>query len=240
MSESRNARIVIMASGEGTTAEAYAHALHSYKDLYPHEIAAVITNKEDAGILHRVERWNREWGFNVAVHVVNNHTHSGGPQGRGQTFEAAKKVSELVREYDADLILTLGFMTIVRNPLINDFGFTPGRHTSMFQARMLNWHPGPLPLTADTMGIGASEVVVDSYRRGKVDHSESSVHVVAPKVDGGPVFAADYVEIYPRDDAAQLFERVKRTEQRNIAANVEKFLGTQRVYNAAQLDGSKH
>src|SRR5689334_16033445 len=83
MSELHRPKIAILASGSGSTAEAYAQSIH--RGEVDHEIGLVVVNDPEAGILDRVKRWNTELGFDVETAVINNKTHPGGPQTRGQT-----------------------------------------------------------------------------------------------------------------------------------------------------------
>jgi hypothetical protein len=45
----------------------------------------------------------------------------------------------------------MGYMKMVRGELIEEYGWLP-HFDSIYQARMSNTHPGPLPETVDTYG----------------------------------------------------------------------------------------
>ncbi len=230
MSELHNPRVAILASGSGSTAEAYAQAIHNGQ--VQHEIGLVIASQPGAGILERVERWNKELGFDVESAVINGNTHPGGRQGRGQTHEESEAITKLIDRCGVDMMATLGYMVIIKEPLIAAYGYIPGEHTSIHQARMVNSHPGPLPLTADTYGNGPAAVVLDAYRRGEIDRSQHTVHVVAPGVDEGPVIAEHDVPIVVGDTKESLFERTQWIEKATIAYALDKFLRGQEAYRA--------
>ncbi|HVV66498.1 MAG TPA: formyltransferase family protein [Candidatus Saccharimonadales bacterium] len=232
-------RVAILASGSGTTAEAYAQAIHD--GAFNQRIHLVITNNPEAGILDRVERWNQEWGFEVETAVINRTTHPGGPNKRGQTQEEAEAITTLADEHGIDLIAAMGYMVIIKEPLISTYGLVRGNHRSLYEARMINTHPGPLPLTQDTIGEYASRRVLEESARieeenkkrqaaGQMElpplvYSEHTMHVISQLVDDpGTVFATNQVRIFPNDTAASLFQRVQRKEKAMIAYDIDAFL----------------
>lgn len=221
-------RIAILASGSGSTAEAYAHAIYDRKVAA--KLCVVISSKADAYILKRVERWNQEWSFGTKTAVINQHTHPAGKQPRGQTTEESEAICALLASNHIDIVVYLGYMRIASGRLIQEYGFVPGTHTSKYQARSLNSHPGPLPLTADTYGLGASAKVLEAYNAGHVQESRHTVHVVAQGVDQGPIVAEYSVPIEPRDSPETLFARVQLIEKANIAQSVDKFWRDQQAY----------
>lgn len=230
MSELHKPRIAILASGSGSTAEAYAQAIHNGQ--VQHEIGLVISSQPHAGILERTERWNKELGFDVEAAVINSDTHPGGQQGRGQTREESEAIVELADKHKVDLIATLGYMVIINNPLINAYCYVPAKHRSMYEARAVNTHPGPLPLTADTYGVKASATAIRAYRRRQITKSQHTVHVIADDIDLGPTVAAHDVPIKPEDTPEELNERTQWIEKATIAYALDKFLRDQEAYRA--------
>lgn len=218
-------KIAILASGGGTTAEAYARAIHEGRAQA--EIGLLIVSKASAGALQRAEHWNDDWGFDVKPAVVNNRLFPGGPRERGQTEESSTEICRLLDEAGVDIVLQLGYMVIGNDPYIAEWGFVPERHTSAYQAKALNWHPGLLPLTADTHGSGASELMLEAYRRGEITEAAHSVHVLAQEVDAGPVIASTPVPIESHDDADSLFDRVQLVEKAITPYIPEQFLQRQ-------------
>lgn len=228
MSELRIPKIAILASGGGTTAEAYARAIH--EGAVEAEIGLVVSSSPTVGIIDRVSRWNAEWGFDTESAVINKRTHPGGPQLRGQTTEESEGILELVEKNDCDLIACLGYMIIINDPLMENYGFLPNQHTSKYQAGMINSHPGPLPLTADTDGKGAATRVLEAYHRGEVYESMHTVHVVSQGVDQGPTVTEHPVAIEPDDTIESLKVRTQIVERATIAYAIDKFLRDQAEY----------
>ncbi len=218
-------KIAILASGGGSTAEAYARAIHESR--IEAEIGLLVVSNEAAGVLDKANRWNEEWGFDVKSAVVSNKLFPAGPRERGQSEEAATEICRLLDEAKVDLVLQLGYMVIGNDPYISEWGFVPERHSSMYQARALNWHPGALPLTADTYGAGASAAMLEAYRKGEVTEAAHTVHVLAQAVDAGPIVAATPVPIESKDDVNSLFERIQLVEKAVTPYVPEQFLKRQ-------------
>lgn len=228
MSELHIPRIAILASGSGTTADALARDIHDGK--VSAEIGLVIASKPDAGILDKVEKWNSDFGFDVRTAVINGHTHPGFPQERGQTLRESEVICDLVESGRFSLVALLGYMRQVNGVLVDNFGYLPGRYISPYQARMINTHPGELPLTEDTYGVATSAVTLDAYHKGVVKSGKHTVHVVSPGMDKGPVIAEHDVPIKPDDTAKSLNERTQWIEKATIGYATDMFLREQRAW----------
>lgn len=222
-------RVGILGSGEGTTADAYAEYLR--RELQDHEIAFVVSNNPGAGILDKAQGWNSRWRWDTETAVINRLTHPGGPSDRGQTYEEAEAITKLADKHKVDLVLTLGYMVIINDPLLEIYGYVPEKHQTIYQARAINTHPGPLPLTQDTMGEKAAKTVLDAYRRGEIEESEHSMHVISAIVDDPQcVFARHFVEILPDDTPAALNQRTQWIEKATVPYAVEQFARDQQDY----------
>lgn len=231
MTELHRPKIAILASGEGGTAEAYARAV--CEERIDHEIGLVIVSKEDAGILKRVERWNEKWGFDTKSVVINKQLYPGGPCERGQTEDEAEAICAELARNETDIAIQLGYLVIGNDPYTQEWGFLPRIHTSPYQARALNSHPGLLPLTADTYGPNASRLMIGAYRRGEINKATHTIHCVAQEVDAGPIVAEQPVEILPSDTEETLFKRIRKVEQTETPYAVDAFIRERRRYLTA-------
>jgi phosphoribosylglycinamide formyltransferase-1 len=220
MSEHAIPRVAILGSGEGITAGAYAKAIHD--GVVKAEIGLVVASSTEAGIIQRSQDWNRHFGFDTETVVVNSEP------GRRLSDGASYRIAELTRARSIDLVALLGYMTIVRGTLMEEYGYLPGVHTSLFQARMVNSHPGPLPETANTAGMKTSQRVLDLG----LTVSRHSVHVVAPGIDTGPVIVAHDVPVKPGDTKETLNQRTQFIEKATIAYALDKFLREQQEYRS--------
>lgn len=80
-------RVAILASGSGTTAEAFIRTVQ-HED-YPIEVALVVSNNKTAGIFDRVAQLNAEFGLHIETAVINSsQPASKEPLVHGQQTEA--------------------------------------------------------------------------------------------------------------------------------------------------------
>jgi phosphoribosylglycinamide formyltransferase-1 len=111
--------IVILISGRGSNMEAIVRALEAEK--WPARIAAVISNKADAGGL----AFAQARGIATAVVPSKQFVTRAG-------FDAA--LQEVIDDFAPDLVLLAGFMRILTVPFVEHYA-----------GRMLNIHPSLLP-----------------------------------------------------------------------------------------------
>lgn len=112
--------IVILISGRGSNMEAVVRAAQS--EQWPARIAAVISNRADAGGLQFAA------SHGIATAVVSNKDYPS-----REAFDAALQVE--IDRFAPDLVVLAGFMRIL----------TPG-FVDHYEGRMLNIHPSLLPL----------------------------------------------------------------------------------------------
>jgi phosphoribosylglycinamide formyltransferase-1 len=229
MGESYIPKVAILASGSGTTADAYAKAIHNGQ--VKAEIGLVVSSNAEAGILDKVEWWNQEYGFDVQTAVINGITHSGGQQARGQTLDESEAICELLSVNRVDTVALLGYMRIINGSLIQEYGYLPDKHESKHEGRIVNTHPGPLPETEDTYGINASQKVLDL---GLIA-SRHTVHLVAQGVDRGPIVVEHEVPVKADDTAKILNERTQLVEKATIAYALDKFVREQRLFGTLNV-----
>ncbi len=223
----RDPRIAILASGSGSTAEAFIHATQDGRVRA--KVGLVICNNppEGAGIYARIARLNRQYGLSIEIVEINGKTHPGGNVGRGQTLEESAAICDRIRSGKYDHVALMGYMKMVRGELVETYGWRPS-YTSVYQARMSNTHPGPLPETEDTYGIHTSERVLELG----LEMSRQTLHLVASGIDKGPVIAAHPVEIVKGDTPQNLFDRVQVVEKAALPYALDKFLREQQEYSS--------
>ena len=112
--------IVILISGRGSNMEAVVRAAES--EQWPARVAAVISNKADAGgLVFAASR-------GIPTAVVANKEFS-----TRAAFDVA--LQETIDRYAPDLLVLAGFMRILTSPFVEHYA-----------GRMLNIHPSLLPL----------------------------------------------------------------------------------------------
>jgi phosphoribosylglycinamide formyltransferase-1 len=111
--------IVILISGRGSNMEAIVRALES--ERWPARIAAVISNKPDAGGLLFAQ------AHGIPTAVVDNKSYAS-----REAFDAA--LQQTIDAFQPQLVVLAGFMRILTVPFVEHYA-----------GRMLNIHPSLLP-----------------------------------------------------------------------------------------------
>jgi phosphoribosylglycinamide formyltransferase-1 len=219
-------KIAILASGSGTTAESLIHATQS--GVLHADVCLVISNNENAGVFERTKRMNAQYDLDIQIMHINGVTHADGPGVKGeQTLAESAAIAAAAKHAGVDLIVLLGYMKKVRGDLLQAYGGLPV-HTSMYQARMLNTHPGPLPESAAQFGRGVQQIILDT----KLGYSAQTLHVVTDEYDMGQTVAVHRVPVLSSDTADTLFDSVQLTEKAYLPVDVEIFLNEQASFQA--------
>jgi phosphoribosylglycinamide formyltransferase-1 len=240
MTDKRRPVIAVFASGSGTTFQATADAIH--EGLVDFDIGLVITDREDAGVLERVAKVNRLYGFSIRTAIINKKRYPAGKQGRGQTQAEADAMLQALAGHNIDHLTLMGCLRIIAAPVIEAWGWRPEyavqdpESQGMFLARMSNTHPGIFPHTVDTYGIHTQKKVLDLGLR----ETAHTFHVVAAGVDDGPVIAEHRVPAFApvhysrlADTPERLFARVQRIEKAHLPFDIDTFLKNQQRFRAA-------
>ncbi len=130
-------KIAILASGNGSNAEALMH--FSAKNQKLVEVALVLTNKKDAGVIKRCQRLGVASGF----------------------FDNEKELLLKLNDIKPDWIFLAGFMKILSAEFLNNY-----YDENLKINRVINIHPALLPLYP---GLNSYErAFVDSVKEGGV------------------------------------------------------------------------
>lgn len=180
-------RLVVMASGSGTTLQALMDAFPPRGSPGGVAVAAVICNTPGAGALER----GRRAGIPA---VLVDHRN------RGRfAFEAA--LQEAADAYRPDLICLAGFLRILSPEFIRRY---PGR--------ILNVHPALLPAFGGKGMYG--ERVHQAVLEAGAAVTGCTIHIVNEIPDGGPIVAQAAVPVLPGDTPERLAARVQAEERR--------------------------
>lgn len=192
-------RIVILSSGSGSNAQAVIDAVRDGEVAA--DIAAIVTNRPNAGVLRRAN----EAGIEVRVMPLADR--------RDRDLREAynQELADVIDAFTPDLIVLAGWMLILAPAFLDRF---PGR--------IVNVHPALLPddggdVVKSSRGLlpalRGAHTVRDALRIG-LPVTGATVHIVTPVVDAGPVLLREEVPIYADDDEERLHERVKAVEHR--------------------------
>jgi phosphoribosylglycinamide formyltransferase-1 len=223
--------LAVLASGEGTTAEALIRA--GAEGEIGCEVGLVVVSSETAGIFGRVERLNHEYGCNVAAVYVGRKSHPPAPGeslSRGdQTVAESIAIEHLLAEGGFDLIVLMGYLKRAAPSLVHRFGWRSS-YSSPYQAQMLNIHPGPLPETKGMYGIGVQEHVLEK----KLPYAAHVVQVVGEEYDDGPIVAEHRTPVLPGDTPTTLSARVKSLQKEQVPWDIGDFVRRRNRYLEAR------
>jgi phosphoribosylglycinamide formyltransferase-1 len=179
--------IVILISGGGSNMAAIVRAAQrdNWKETRNARVAAVISNRADAGGLLLA----KEQG--VHTEVLDHRAYA-----TRELFDAA--LQTLIDQQDPQgrpaLVVLAGFMRIL----------TPG-FVNHYAGRLLNIHPSLLPAFP---GLHTHQRALDAG----CQFAGATVHQVTAELDHGPILAQAVVPVLPGDDEHSLAARVLTQE----------------------------
>jgi phosphoribosylglycinamide formyltransferase 1 len=173
-------RIGILLSGRGSNFEAIAASIAEGR--LDAEIAVVVSNRSDARGLERAA----ELGLKTICI----------PSKGVDRQEYDRRVVEVLREHDVELICLAGFMRLLSGYFIREFPM-----------RILNIHPSLLPAFP---GLDAQHQALEHG----VKFSGCTVHFVDENLDSGPIIVQAVVPVLDEDTAETLSARILKEEHR--------------------------
>lgn len=191
-------RLVILASGNGTNAQALIDACAAGQ-LDAH-VAAVVTNNADAGVVARAQ------AAGVPHHVVEH-------QGREpeQRAEADQRLIQVIKSCEPTLVVLAGWMRILGAEVGAAFP-------------IINLHPAK---PGEFAGTQAIERAFAAWSQGEISESGVMVHWVPDEgVDVGPVIATESVPFRQNDTLADFAGRMHDVEHLLIVRAVGLALAT--------------
>ena len=183
MSRPQPFRLGILGSGKGSNLVAIAEACAA--GSIPAQIAVVLTDVADAGILRRAGERNLPGGF-IAPGKFRTKLDE----------EAERVYLQRLGEAQVDLVVLAGFMRILK-----------GEFLRAFANRVVNIHPSLLPAFP---GLEAWKQALDYG----VKFTGCTVHFVDQGIDSGPIIAQETVPVLADDTPAVLHERIQQAERR--------------------------
>lgn len=192
---SGKAKIAVLVSGGGTNLQALINAQNK-GIINSGEIKLVVSNNSKAYALERAKKAD----IDTAVVLKKDFTTQ-------LDFEA--KIIEKLEEYNIDLIVLAGFMSILSESF-----------TSRYSNRIINVHPSLIPSFCGK-GFYGLKVHEEALKKG-VKVTGATVHFVNEIPDGGEIILQKAVNIRQDDTPETLQKRVMRlAEWKILPAAVE-------------------
>lgn len=185
-------KIAVFASGAGTNAEniiSYFQNRHNGV-----EVALVVTNRSDAGVIERAGR------LGVPVRVISK-----------EELNDREMMAVLLSEYDIELVVLAGFLLMVPRFLIE-----------RYRDRMVNIHPSLLPKFGGKgmYGRRVHEAVVAAGER----ETGMTVHIVTEQYDDGRILFQASVPVSPSDTPRDVDRKVRALELAHFPGVIERLL----------------
>ena len=156
-------------------------------------INLVVSDNKDAYALERAKQ------NNIPTYVIKNKT----------TEEIDIELSNLLKNYDIDLIVLVGYLKLIGKRLINSY-------------TIINTHPSLLPKFGGKgmYGMNVHRAVVDA----KEKYSGPTVHFVNDKYDDGNIIAQTKVELSPDETPESLSKKVQAVEKIQLINVLKDFI----------------
>lgn len=220
-------RVAILASGGGTTAEVFIKSCQAGKITA--DPICVISNQKNPGIFEKLERLNQELSLDIKYFRIGKSQYP--PEknekvayGR-QTKAEEQAIFDKLIEQKIDLVLLLGYMKLIGPSIVQKYGWNKN-FVSVYQAHMLNTHPGLLPHTKGLYGIHIQQFVLINNKP-----AGHCIFAVDGEYDDGPIVSQHSVKIMSNDTPEILFDRVKHSEKKYLAVDLQNFISKQIEYN---------
>jgi len=174
-------RLGVLGSGRGSNFAAIADAISAGN--VPAQIATVLSDVENAGILEQARKRNLPARF-IAPGKFRTKLDE----------DAERAYVDALREAKVDLIVLAGFMRVLKGDFLR-----------AFEGRIVNIHPSLLP---SFPGLEAWKQALDHG----VKVTGCTVHFVDAGVDAGPIVAQQTIPVLDNDTAETLHQRIHAAE----------------------------
>ncbi|MBU0727220.1 phosphoribosylglycinamide formyltransferase [Patescibacteria group bacterium] len=178
---STSTKLGVLGSTKGTDLQAIIDAIG--QKMLDATIEVVISNSSNAYILERAENHNIPNFF--VSHLDKNRDEFDG------------EMSAILKVYEVDLILLIGFMRILSAKFCREW-----------KDRILNVHPSLLPKYAGGMDTNVHEEVI----KNKDTETGCTIHYVTDKVDNGPILIQKKCSVDKNDTSYSLKKKVQALE----------------------------
>jgi phosphoribosylglycinamide formyltransferase-1 len=184
-------RMAIFASGSGTNAE---NIIRYFQDREDVEVAVVLSNRKDAYVLQRAER------YDIPAMVFD----------RRQFYESSDVLDRLVLDR-IDLIVLAGFLWLVPAPILKEFS-----------NRIINIHPALLPKYGGKGMYGSR--VHEAVKESGDPETGISIHYVNERYDEGEMIFQARCKVLPGDSPDDIARKVHALEYEHFPRVIDELL----------------
>ena len=187
--------IAVFASGRGSNFDALQRTI--LKEHFPAQIAVVISNNSQAGVLELARSYNIP-----AVHLSQRQFST--------AEEFQQKILSVLHDHTVNFIVLAGYMKRIDQAIIR-----------AFRQRIINIHPALLPKYGGEgmYGMRVHEAVLKASEK----FSGATVHMVDEEYDHGKILLQDIVETENDESPETLAAKVLKVEHRILPEVVRMF-----------------
>ena len=185
-------KLGVIGSTKGTDLQFIIDAIKSEK--IDAQVSVVVSNKRTAYILERAR-------INEIPSVYISHKNK-----KREDFDS--EISVVLRKYDVELVLLIGFMRILSTRFCADWS-----------DKVLNVHPSLLPTYAGGMDTNVHEQVIENNDK----ETGCTIHFVTDELDAGPILIQKKCEVNPHDTVHSLKSKVQHLEGNAFLEAIEIF-----------------
>ena len=195
------ARLVVLASGNGTNLQAIIDACENTQ--IDAKVVGVVSDKHEAFALNRAQCNNVETAVVAAK-----------PQENRLQYDA--RLAQIVGAWQPHIVVLAGFMRVLSNSFL-----------SQFPNQVINIHPA---LPGQLPGTRAIERAFAEFTHGTRRETGVMVHYVPDEgVDNGPVIAKQTVPIHVADTLSSLEARVHAAEHALVIDALQQLITQQKA-----------
>ena len=195
-------KIVVLVSGSGTNLAALIEACEN-NTIKDGKISLVLSSNPNAYALQRAK-------------LANIKTKTVDRQSFQNSRDFNKKLLEVLKEENPDLVVLAGFMCILEAEV-----------TRYFKNKMINVHPSLIPAFCGK-GFYGLRVHEAALKRG-VKLTGATVHFVNEVADGGPIIMQKCVAVSPDDTPRSLQKRVMEEVEWVILPEVVSLICSEKI-----------
>ena len=195
------ARLVVLASGNGTNLQAIIDACeNTHLDA---QVVGVVSDKHEAFALNRAQ-----------CHNVETAVVAAKPHETRQQYDA--RLAQIVSAWQPHIVVLAGFMRVLSNSFL-----------SLYPNQVINIHPA---LPGELPGTHAIERAFTEFANGIRQETGVMVHFVPDEgVDNGPVIAQQTVRIHAADTLVTLEARMHATEHALVIDALQQLITQQKA-----------
>lgn len=225
--------VVVLASGSGTTFEAFGNALHDF-DLGV-DIRAVISDRPDAGIIQKAVAMNATYGWDMDIRTIDKNNYP--PTDAEATSLAKWDLTDAQSSEMQRICLGVGTMVVslqgclskIRGPLFETYGQQP-YHKNVLECGMLNNHPGLTHRTAGLYGHKVHAKALQDYQADVEQDTAITIIAVNAVYDEGTTIDLSRVAILATDSIADVEGRVQSREKTRTPVVVSRFAHARQAF----------